>query len=62
MSKLLIIIEKKILKWLYNIQAIEFVTWKSPIHLEQYTAIKFFGREIKRIKWSELEIFNRTKN
>ena len=47
--------KKIILKFLEQTRAITFETWKSPTHLEQYTSIKFFGKEIQRIKWSDLE-------
>ena len=51
-------LKKFILKMLVETNALEFKTWKSQTHLEQYTAISFFGKEIKRIKWSGIELMN----
>mgnify|MGYP001561024513 CR=1 FL=1 len=47
--------KKLVLRWLYDIHVLEFITWKSPTHYEQYTAVKFLGKEIHRITWSQLE-------
>lgn len=52
MKKLL---TKWVLKKIYQYGFLEFKTWKSPTHLEQYTSISFMGEEIERIVWSEVE-------
>jgi len=61
--KIVKVLEKKlqrlILKWLYDLKLLEFTTWKSMSSYCQYTSISFMGKEIKRIKWSELEILNK---
>lgn len=54
-------LSKTVLKLLYKTNALEFKTWKDPLHFEQYSSISFLGKEIKRIKWTELEKLDRKK-
>ena len=54
-------IEKWVLIALHKTGALEFRTWKSPVHCEQYTEILFFGKSLKKITWSQLDIINRPK-
>lgn len=52
---------RKLLLWiLFSTKALKFESWKSATHLEQYTAIYFLGKEIKRFKWTDLEIINKS--
>lgn len=55
-------IKKLMLKWLWQTKALNFETWKSPTHHEQYTKISFFGEELTTIKWTELEILHKFFN
>lgn len=53
--------EKWILKMLFKHKLLVFETWKSPIHLEQYTRVIFLGKVISETRWSQLEMFNLSK-